>query len=88
MGAPERNAALGARVAAVSPRVAALAGRVDAAKAKQSRHLADIAIAELEAQRQRLDEYSVQARYELAMIYDRATSGQLPPPADAPEAPP
>ena len=87
-GAPERNAALGLRVAAVSPRVAALAARVDAAKAKQSRHLADIAVAELETQRQRLDEYSVQARYALATIYDRATSGQLPPPADAPQAPP
>jgi len=87
-GAPERNAALGVRVAAVSPRVAALAQRVDAAKARQSAHLADLAIAELEAQRQRLDDYSVQARYELATIYDRATSGLLPPPADAPQAPP
>lgn len=87
-GAPERNAALASRVAAVSPRVAALTQRVAAAKARQSAHLADIAIAELEAQRQRLDDYSVQARYELATIYDRATSGQLPPPADAPQAPP
>jgi len=87
-GAPERNAALGVRVVAVSPRVADLSVRVDAAKAKQSRHLADIAIAELETQRQRLDEYSVQARYALATIYDRATSGQVPPPADAPQAPP
>ncbi len=34
---------------------------------------------ELEAQRQRLDEYSVQARYALATIYDRATAS--PPPA-------
>jgi len=87
-GAPERNVALGARVAEASPRVAELAVRVDTAKARQSRHLADIAIAELESQRQRLDEYSVQARYALATIYDRATSGQVPPPADAPQAPP
>ena len=63
----------------MSPRVSQLAVRVDAAKAKQSRHLADIAIGELESQRQRLDEYSVQARYALATIYDRATSGQAPP---------
>jgi tetratricopeptide (TPR) repeat protein len=78
-GAPERNAALGERVKQVSPRVAVLAVRVDAAKSAQGRHLADIAIDELEAQRQRLDEYSVQARYALATIYDRATAD--PPPA-------
>jgi tetratricopeptide (TPR) repeat protein len=78
-GAPERNAALGVRVRQVSPRVAELTVRVEAAKSAQGRHLADIAIEELEAQRQRLDEYSVQARYALATIYDRAT-------ADAPPA--
>jgi len=77
-GAPERNAALGARVKEASPRVAALGVRVDAAKSAQGRHLAEIAIEELEAQRHRLDEYSVQARYALATIYDRATAN--PPP--------
>jgi tetratricopeptide (TPR) repeat protein len=77
-GAPERNAALGVRVKNVSPRVTALAVRVDAAKSAQGRHLADIAIEELEAQRQRLDEYSVQARYALATIYDRATADAAP----------
>jgi len=77
-GAPERNAALGARVTQVSPRVATLAVRVDSAKSAQGRHLADIAIEELEAQRQRLDEYSVQARYALATIYDRATANPAP----------
>lgn len=78
-GAPERNTALGARVKDAVPRAAALAVRVDAAQSAQGRHLADIAIEELEAQRQRLDEYSVQARYALATIYDRATAS--PPPA-------
>ncbi len=73
-GAPERNAALGVRVRNVAPRVAELTVRVEAAKSSQGRHLADIAIEELEAQRQRLDEYSVQARYALATIYDRATA--------------
>ena len=79
-GAPERNAALGVRVKNVSPRVTALGLRVDAAKSAQGRHLADIAIEELEAQRQRLDEYSVQARYALATIYDRATVNPAPAP--------
>jgi len=73
-GAPERNAALGKRVAAVAPRVEKLARRVEAAKAAQGRFLADIAISELEAQRRRLDEYSVQARYAIATIYDRASA--------------
>jgi tetratricopeptide (TPR) repeat protein len=77
-GAPERNAALGVRVKNVSPRVTALAVRVNAAKSAQGRHLADIAMEELEAQRQRLDEYSVQARYALATIYDRATADAAP----------
>ncbi len=77
-GAPERNAALGVRVKNVSPRVSALAVRVDAAKSAQGQHLADIAIEELEAQRQRLDAYSVQARYALATIYDRATANPAP----------
>ncbi len=80
-GAPERNAALGKRVVAVSPRVAELAVRVDAAKARQGRYLADLAISELDSQRRRLDEYSVQARYALATIYDRATAGRPPPTA-------
>lgn len=74
-GTPERAAALAARVVAVTPRVAELEKRVEAAKEAQGRHLADIAISELELQRQRLDEYSVQARYAIATIYDRASSG-------------
>jgi hypothetical protein len=73
-GAPERNAELGRRVAAVAPRVADLAARVESAKSAQERYLADIAVGELQAQRQRLDEYSVQARYAVATIYDRASA--------------
>jgi hypothetical protein len=84
-GAPEKNAALGRRVNRVSPRIVALAVRVEDAKAAQGRHLADIAVRELEGQRQRLDEYSVQARYALATIYDRAAAA---PPAGAAQATP
>ena len=75
-GTPERAALLAARVSAVTPRVADLAKRVEAAKEAEGRHLADIAIGELELQRQRLDEYSVQARYAIATIYDRASAGK------------
>ncbi len=84
-GAPEKNVALGRRVNRVSPRIVALAVRVEDAKAAQGRHLADIAVRELEGQRQRLDEYSVQARYALATIYDRAAAA---PPAGAAQATP
>lgn len=85
-GAPEKNAALGRRVQRMSPRVTELEVRVDKAKSAQAERLADIAVRELEDQRKRLDEYSVQARYALATIYDRATAGQVP--AKAPESSP
>jgi hypothetical protein len=77
-GAPERNVALGRRVERVSPRLDALAGRIDGARAAQSRRLADIAVRELEEQKKRLDEYSVQARYALATLYDRASAAEAP----------
>jgi tetratricopeptide (TPR) repeat protein len=84
-GAPERNAALGARVGALSPRVDALIARVGEAKTAQAHRLADIAVRELEDQRKRLDEYSIQARYALATIYDRAAAGAAPAsPAESP----
>ena len=83
-GAPERNAALAARVGTLSPRVDALLARVGQAKESQARRLADIAVRELEDQRKRLDEYSIQARYALATIYDRAAAGSAPAkPAEA-----
>jgi hypothetical protein len=85
-GAPEKNAALALRVQRMSPRVTELSVRVDKAKSTQAERLADIAVRELEDQRKRLDEYSVQARYALATIYDRATAGQAP--AKAPETSP
>jgi tetratricopeptide (TPR) repeat protein len=85
-GAPERTAALGRRVGRMAPRVVDLAVRVDQAKAGQAARLADIAVGELEAQRKRLDEYSIQARYALATIYDRAAAAPAkpasPPPAE------
>jgi len=73
---PAAAAGLAVRVDAVSPRVSVLASRVKAAMTAQGRRLGDIAIVELEQQRSRLDEYSVQARYALATIYDRASAGE------------
>jgi tetratricopeptide (TPR) repeat protein len=83
-GAPERNTALATRVGTISPRVNMLLARVAEAKESQARRLADIAVHELENQRKRLDEYSIQARYALATIYDRAAAGSAPAkPAEA-----
>jgi hypothetical protein len=78
VGAPERNAALGRRVGTLAPRVDVLMLRVEDAKGVQAERLADIAVRELEEQRKRLDEYSIQARYALATIYDRAAAGTGP----------
>ncbi|MFQ5547909.1 MAG: tetratricopeptide repeat protein [Woeseia sp.] len=65
-----------ARVAGLSPRIALLQGRVDATMARQRAYLQSIAIDELQAQKERLDTYSVQARFALAAIYDlSATMG-------------
>jgi hypothetical protein len=38
-----------------------------------------LAIAELEAQKERLHTYQVQARFALATIYDQATAQELSP---------
>jgi hypothetical protein len=65
--------------------VDALIARVGEAKTAQAHRLADIAVRELEDQRKRLDEYSIQARYALATIYDRAAAGAAPAsPAESP----
>nr|PZN65872.1 MAG: hypothetical protein DIU62_08275 [Pseudomonadota bacterium] len=60
------------RIAALTQRLSALRGRLAAAAEAQQKLLADIAIHELKAQRQRLAEYEIQARFSLAAIYDRA----------------
>ena len=51
----------------------------------QGELLADIAVHELEAQKQRLGEYEQQARFALASIYDRAA--EAPPSSPTATAP-
>ena len=48
--------------------------RLAALSVQQDRFLQRLAIRELEAQKQRILVYQVQARYELAAIYDKATA--------------
>ena len=58
------------RVDGLKPRIEALILQVDAARNQQKAFLQSIAVVELRAQQQRLNTYSVQARFALAAIYD------------------
>lgn len=81
---PAQFAEQTARVDALSGRVAALASTTSAGLARQRRYVQDLAIAELRAQRERLATYTLQARFALATIYDRASaSAALPPGTEA-----
>ncbi len=71
---PNDTAGFATRVAALKPRIEALNTRLAAAGRKQGEYLAGIAINELEAQKERLASYQVQARFALATIYDRAAN--------------
>ncbi len=59
-----------ARVAGLNPRIEALKLKVEGAIGRQRAFLQSIAVDELRAQQQRLNTYSVQARFALAAIYD------------------
>ena len=71
---PDEFAALNARIAALEPRIEALRSAALDALGRQQRFVEAIAIDELEARRQRLAAYRVQARFSLAALYDRASS--------------
>jgi hypothetical protein len=77
---PRRTEEFASRVAGLQPRLVDLWARLDAAAQKQNAYLAQIAVRELEAQKQRLAAYSLQARFALATIYDRAASNSLTEP--------
>jgi len=61
-----------ARIAALQQRIAALIPRVAALIALQREAVQEMAVAELEAQKERLAVYTIQARFAVAQIYDRA----------------
>lgn len=71
---PARTEQFARRVATLKPRLERLSARLTEAAEAQSAYLAGIAVRELEAQKQRLAEYSLQARFALASIYDRISS--------------
>ena len=74
---PLRFAELSERVYGLGPRIEGMKMRVDDVLAEQRAFLQEIAVGELQAQKQRLDIYTVQARFALAAIYDvAATAGE------------
>jgi hypothetical protein len=73
-GMPTNTGAYAARVAAIRDRIDQLQRRLADVSARQNRFLQTLAILELERQKQRIATYQIQARYELAAIYDRAAN--------------
>lgn len=82
-GIPARLAGLGERVDAQAPRIAALRNETDRLLKRQQKMLQDLAIRELEQYQDRLQRYTVEARFALAQIYDRAAAGNRAPAADS-----
>lgn len=66
--------ALNARVDGLSPRIDGMRLRVEEGMLAQRGFLQHIAVDELQAQKQRLETYTVQARFALAAIYDRSAT--------------
>ncbi len=64
----------GGRIDEQTPRISALLARTDDLLARQQKSLEDLAVAQLQDYQQRLHGYTVEARYALAQIYDRAAS--------------
>ena len=76
LGIPTNTGTYAGRVAAIRARMDQLQERLADVSAEQNRFLQALAIRELEAQKQRISVYQIQARYELAAIYDRASSAK------------
>ena len=72
---PELFADFSARVNGLNPKIDELKARVELAMDQQSAFMQDIAVEELQAQKERLDTYTIQARFALAAIYDLSAGG-------------
>ena len=70
--APRSTGDFSGRIASLQQRLTELRERLAQSQSAQSGQLTALAIGELEAQKERLTEYEVQARFSLASIYDRA----------------
>jgi Flp pilus assembly protein TadD len=79
--APTNTGEFAKRVADVRTRLADMEERLAATADKQAHYLENIAVAELENQKQRIATYQVQARFAVASIYDRAANPEPAEPA-------
>jgi hypothetical protein len=84
---PVNTGEFAARVAALKQRIESLQVRLAAAEQKQSDYLAQVAVEQLDQQKERLAAYQVQARFALASMYDRAANAQAPHKSQPPSAP-
>lgn len=67
------------RVENLAPQIESLKMRIEDDMAAQRGYLRSIAVGELQAQKERLESYAIQARFALATIYDMATAGSEAP---------
>jgi tetratricopeptide (TPR) repeat protein len=90
-GMPTNTGAFATRVQTMRTRMDDLQERLSALAEKQNRYLQDLAVEELGRQKERIETYQVQARFELAAIYDK-TANEKPakdkPAKDKPETKP
>lgn len=73
--APTTTGDFASRIEVMQQRMTALRAKLGEASAAQSDLLARIAIEELDAQKARIEEYEIQARFALATLYDQAADG-------------
>ncbi len=70
---PARFEAFAARIAQLEQRIQALSRACAALAREQQAQIQELAVAELQRQKQRLAVYATQARFAVAQLYDRAT---------------
>ncbi len=83
---PHDNGDYASRITGVRTRIDTLQARLAEVAGRQNRYLQELAIRELGNQRRRIETYQIQARYELAAIYDKAVNDK--PAGGAPKANP
>ena len=73
---PVNTGEFATRVAALKVRIDALQTRLADTERRQTGYLAQVAVQELQQQKERLSTYQVQARFALATMYDRAANAE------------
>jgi hypothetical protein len=75
------------RIAELEPRISTMQGTVTGAMHQQETALVTLAVDELQAQKDRLSSYRIQARFALANMYDRAAAAASQSPRRSQGAP-